>query len=262
MKVSLETVVNYEQVKQQIRERLVELRDRPHRKEEPLIYHLDVAVMYPNIILTNRLQPCAIVNEADCATCAFNTECGQAAVKRREDSCQREMDWVWRGDFYPATRPEYYSIKTQREYESFPLGGVRLQLSLELFEPEAASESNAMLDVDDKGEREELRLEYWDSPMTGTSLSFRMDRLSCDLVDKSMEPVDCVFRVGVDTTKYREGGGAGARAAPLNERVAGKLAVWAPTLPIATLLLVIVSSVYSFFATKSRHRHTQARPRD
>lgn len=28
----------------------------------PLIYHLDVAAMYPNIILTNRLQPMAIVD--------------------------------------------------------------------------------------------------------------------------------------------------------------------------------------------------------
>lgn len=27
----------------------------------PLIYHLDVAAMYPNIILTNRLQPSSIV---------------------------------------------------------------------------------------------------------------------------------------------------------------------------------------------------------
>jgi DNA polymerase epsilon subunit 1 len=26
-----------------------------HVKERPLIYHLDVAAMYPNIILTNRL---------------------------------------------------------------------------------------------------------------------------------------------------------------------------------------------------------------
>ena len=30
---------------------------------EPLIYHVDVAAMYPNIILSNRLQPVAIVNE-------------------------------------------------------------------------------------------------------------------------------------------------------------------------------------------------------
>jgi hypothetical protein len=32
------------------------LRDTPIRDECPLIYHLDVAAMYPNIILTNRLQ--------------------------------------------------------------------------------------------------------------------------------------------------------------------------------------------------------------
>lgn len=30
------------------------LRDIPNREECPLIYHLDVAAMYPNIILTNR----------------------------------------------------------------------------------------------------------------------------------------------------------------------------------------------------------------
>ena len=35
---------------------LVSLRDHPTREECPLIYHLDVAAMYPNIILTNRLQ--------------------------------------------------------------------------------------------------------------------------------------------------------------------------------------------------------------
>ena len=35
---------------------LVKLRDLPTRDECPLIYHLDVAAMYPNIILTNRLQ--------------------------------------------------------------------------------------------------------------------------------------------------------------------------------------------------------------
>jgi len=32
------------------------LRDCPNRLESPIIYHLDVAAMYPNIILTNRLQ--------------------------------------------------------------------------------------------------------------------------------------------------------------------------------------------------------------
>ncbi|OWZ18951.1 DNA polymerase epsilon catalytic subunit [Phytophthora megakarya] len=121
MNVPVDRVANYEEVKKDIVDQLVGLRERPNRKEEPLIYHLDVAAMYPNIILTNRLQPCAIVNEADCAACTFNTECGRAAIKEKDSSCQRDMDWVWRGDFYPANRPEYYSIKTQIEYENFPL---------------------------------------------------------------------------------------------------------------------------------------------
>ena len=44
------------QVRADIVERLEMLRDTPQRKELPTIYHLDVAAMYPNIILTNRLQ--------------------------------------------------------------------------------------------------------------------------------------------------------------------------------------------------------------
>lgn len=44
------------QVKQAIITQLEDLRDNPYRTEPPLIYHLDVAAMYPNIILTNRLQ--------------------------------------------------------------------------------------------------------------------------------------------------------------------------------------------------------------
>ena len=37
------------------------LRDCPNRLENPIIYHLDVAAMYPNIILTNRLQVCNVI---------------------------------------------------------------------------------------------------------------------------------------------------------------------------------------------------------
>lgn len=42
------------QVRDEIRGKLEALRDAPVRDEVPLIYHLDVAAMYPNIILTNR----------------------------------------------------------------------------------------------------------------------------------------------------------------------------------------------------------------
>lgn len=102
-------VINYDEVRSEIVEALEMLRDTPVRLETPTIYHLDVAAMYPNIILTNRLQPSAIVNETDCASCSFNT--GPNAT------CKRNMDWVWRGEYYPAKKSEFQSIKTQLEYE-------------------------------------------------------------------------------------------------------------------------------------------------
>lgn len=71
--------------------RLEDLRDTPAREEAPLIYHLDVAAMYPNIILTNRLQPSAMADEDRCATCDFN---------RPGKTCLREMEWVWRGETF------------------------------------------------------------------------------------------------------------------------------------------------------------------
>lgn len=53
-KLSMDDVENYEEVRNSIRAALEGLRDTPNREECPLIYHLDVAAMYPNIILTNR----------------------------------------------------------------------------------------------------------------------------------------------------------------------------------------------------------------
>lgn len=99
----------------QIKSKLTSLRDVPNRIECPLIYHLDVGAMYPNIILTNRLQvrqtpasglrssrltpncclpiapqPSAMVDEATCAACDFN---------KPGANCQRKMAWQWRGEF-------------------------------------------------------------------------------------------------------------------------------------------------------------------
>jgi DNA polymerase epsilon subunit 1 len=65
-------VANYDDIKNDIMNKLMQLRDNPNRKECPSIFHLDVGAMYPNIILTNRLQPSAIVNEEICASCEFN----------------------------------------------------------------------------------------------------------------------------------------------------------------------------------------------
>ncbi len=46
----------FSQVCDEIKAKLISLKEVPNRIECPLIYHLDVGAMYPNIILTNRLQ--------------------------------------------------------------------------------------------------------------------------------------------------------------------------------------------------------------
>ena len=51
-----EDVENYEQIRDEIVAALQGIKARcPNLEEEPLIYHVDVAAMYPNIILSNRL---------------------------------------------------------------------------------------------------------------------------------------------------------------------------------------------------------------
>ncbi|CAH3120153.1 unnamed protein product [Pocillopora meandrina] len=109
--IPMDIVTNFDEVCSEIKDKLASLRDTPARLENPLIYHLDVGAMYPNIILTNRLQPSAMVDEATCAACDFN---------KPGAKCQRVMNWTWRGDFMPATRNEYQTIKQQLEVEKIP----------------------------------------------------------------------------------------------------------------------------------------------
>ncbi|XP_053408498.1 DNA polymerase epsilon catalytic subunit A-like [Mercenaria mercenaria] len=110
-KIPMDQVSNFNEVCTDIIERLSMLRDCPNRLENPIIYHLDVGAMYPNIILTNRLQPPAIVDEATCAACDFN---------KPGATCQRKMPWMWRGEIMPASRSEYHRIQQQLENEKFP----------------------------------------------------------------------------------------------------------------------------------------------
>ncbi|XP_073973254.1 DNA polymerase epsilon catalytic subunit 1 isoform X2 [Rhodnius prolixus] len=109
-KIPLESVTNFEEVVSDIKCKLHELRDTPCRMENPMIYHLDVGAMYPNIILTNRLQPSAIVEETVCAACDFN---------KPGALCQRNMTWMWRGEYMPASRSEFHRIQQQLETEKF-----------------------------------------------------------------------------------------------------------------------------------------------
>ncbi|KUJ10809.1 DUF1744-domain-containing protein [Mollisia scopiformis] len=110
-KKSLDDVENYEEVKQQITDRLNSLKETANRSERPLIYHLDVASMYPNIMTTNRLQPDSMIQESDCAACDFN---------RPGKTCDRRLPWAWRGEYLPAKRDEYNMIRNSLENEKFP----------------------------------------------------------------------------------------------------------------------------------------------
>ncbi|KAF7310481.1 DNA polymerase epsilon catalytic subunit [Mycena chlorophos] len=108
---SLDQVTNYDEVKGEIQRMLEVMRDDPIRMDNPLIYHLDVAAMYPNIMLSNRLQPDSMVDEAVCAVCDYN---------RPGKTCDRRLEWAWRGEYFPAHRDEFNMIKHALNQESFP----------------------------------------------------------------------------------------------------------------------------------------------
>ncbi|KAL0581436.1 DNA polymerase epsilon catalytic subunit [Marasmius crinis-equi] len=110
-KASMDDVTNYDEVKTAIQSALETLRDNPKRTDNPLIYHLDVAAMYPNIMLSNRLQPDSMVDESVCAVCDYN---------RPGKTCDRRLEWAWRGEFFPAHRDEYNMIRHALNQETFP----------------------------------------------------------------------------------------------------------------------------------------------
>ena len=107
----MEDVTNYDTVKADILAALEELRDNPLRTDKPLIYHLDVAAMYPNIMLSNRLQPDSVIDESVCAVCDYN---------RPGKTCDRRLTWAWRGEFFPARRDEFNMIRHALNQEAFP----------------------------------------------------------------------------------------------------------------------------------------------
>lgn len=134
-KHQLDKVLNYDEVKAQIVGDLERLRDEPLREECPSIYHLDVGAMYPNIILTNRLQPDAIVDETVCASCDFN--------EGPDSACQRKMPWSWRGEYFMANKGDYNMIRNQLEQEKFP--GRKPELPMRAFHELPHSEQEALV---------------------------------------------------------------------------------------------------------------------
>ncbi|KAF7684002.1 DNA polymerase epsilon catalytic subunit A [Astathelohania contejeani] len=94
-----------EKIKKELTEMLVD-----DIMDTPYIYHLDVAAMYPNIIITNRLQPISIIKGDECVRCDYNPS---------TSNCQREMTWKLRAEYYPPSYEENEMIKNQLEKETF-----------------------------------------------------------------------------------------------------------------------------------------------
>ncbi|KAF6780147.1 hypothetical protein AHF37_00368 [Paragonimus kellicotti] len=111
---SLISKENFEKVCRQVEDSLVQLAATPNRIECPVIYHLDVGAMYPNIILTNRLQPSAVDSES-------TTRCSSCHFYKPGVLCQRFMPWSWRAALWTASRPEVYRVQAQLAQERFPV---------------------------------------------------------------------------------------------------------------------------------------------
>ncbi|CAL6065292.1 DNA_polymerase epsilon [Hexamita inflata] len=103
-------ITNYQEIKNEIQTMLLDLQAKAKQPTmmKPIIYHLDVSAMYPNIILTNRLQPHAVVDDNFCNNCDYNF---------KSSNCKRRMTWLWRGIYYPCTNQEFQMIEQQLQSE-------------------------------------------------------------------------------------------------------------------------------------------------
>lgn len=169
--VPMSNVQNLEEVRTKIHNALQNLHDAPNRLEQPVIYHLDVGAMYPNIILTNRLQPSAMVSETECAACDFN---------RPDAICKRDMKWLWRGEMLPPTKNEFQRIQQQLEVEKFPPmfpGGPQRAFHELSKEDQAAYERKRLIDYSRKAYKKIkiTRLETRTSTVCQKENSFYVD---------------------------------------------------------------------------------------
>lgn len=110
-KLQRKDITNFDSVVENIRCGLRSLSSNKTVTLKPSIYHFDVISMYPNIILSNRLQPVSVKVKEDCAACDFNLP---------GNRCQRFLDWKWRGKVYPLNKGEYNQIKAQLDVEDLP----------------------------------------------------------------------------------------------------------------------------------------------
>lgn len=202
--IPLSAVQNLDAVVAQIQDALQVLHDNPIRMEKPVIYHLDVGAMYPNIILTNRLQPSAMVTELDCAACDFN---------KPDAVCKRKMDWLWRGEMLPAKRSEFQRIQQQLETEKFPPlfpGGANRAFHELSREDRAAFEKKRLSDYCRKAYKKTkiTKLETRTSTVCQMENSFYVDTVRA-FRDRRYEYKDLTKVAKAEVTKAVKSGDAG-----------------------------------------------------
>lgn len=111
---SMDDIENYNAIKESISNQLKMLIADPEKHEVPMIYHVDVSAMYPNIILTNRLTPSSIVDDATCTACIHNDP---------NNECKRKMDWVWRVNHFTADNEETRRVGNALTKKTFKVNG-------------------------------------------------------------------------------------------------------------------------------------------
>ena len=107
----VDDIENYDEILEDIKSRLWAIHQIAQNEGKkdmlPLIYHIDVAAMYPNIILTNRLQPTAVVNDKICCNCIFN---------KKENDCKRKLGWEYKVAYFPLSKKEYQVIEAEKRH--------------------------------------------------------------------------------------------------------------------------------------------------
>ena len=82
MKESLSpaSFIDYEKNLKDMQDKLQQLQQHTVLHAKPLLLHLDVAAMYPNIILSQRLQPTAVKTPQQCAECPWKDRGNKSAA--------------------------------------------------------------------------------------------------------------------------------------------------------------------------------------
>lgn len=108
-----EEAENYQEILEDIKGKLMSMAEQKSFVSKPKLFHLDVGAMYPNIILTNRLQPVAVTTEEKCMQCPYFAS---------RSTCQHKMEWNIRAEVFPVGEKKAAEISKGISRESEETG--------------------------------------------------------------------------------------------------------------------------------------------